>query len=130
MAHPALLLISGSLRAGSTNTAALLAIVGTDGLAATVYDGLRDLPPFDPDLDQDPIPDAVGALRAAIAAADTVLFCTPEYAGSLPGSFKNLLDWGVGGGELYEKPVGWINVSALGGAAGAHAALRVVLGYC
>jgi chromate reductase, NAD(P)H dehydrogenase (quinone) len=130
MADPSLLLISGSLRAGSTNTAALRAIVDTDGLTATVYGGMRDLPAFDPDLDHDPIPEAVVGLRAAIAAADAVLFCTPEYAGSLPGSFKNLLDWGVGGGELYEKPVGWINVSALGGAAGAHATLGVVLGYC
>ena len=77
------------------------------------------------------IPARVVALRAALAAADAVLFCTPEYAGSLPGSFKNLLDWGVGGGELYEKRVGWINVSTGGsGAAGAHATLGVVLGYC
>ena len=36
-------------------------------------------------------------MRAAIAAADAVVFCTPEYAGTLPGSFKNLLDWTVGG---------------------------------
>jgi NAD(P)H-dependent FMN reductase len=59
-----------------------------------------------------------------------VLFCTPEYAGTLPGSFKNLLDWAVGGGELYEKPVGWINVSAHGSGVGATATLKVVLGYC
>ncbi|WP_306796085.1 NAD(P)H-dependent oxidoreductase [Nocardia sp. XZ_19_369] len=26
----------------------------------------------------------------------SVLFCTPEYAGTLPGSLKNLLDWTVG----------------------------------
>ena len=32
------------------------------------------------------------------------MFCTPEYAGGLPGSFKNLLDWTVGGGEIYRKP--------------------------
>lgn len=43
------------------------------------------------------------------AAADAVLFCTPEYAGALPGSFKNLLDWTVGGGETYGKPAAWIN---------------------
>jgi NAD(P)H-dependent FMN reductase len=40
-----------------------------------------------------------------------VLFCTPEYAGALPGSFENLLDWTVGGGEMYRKPVAWINAS-------------------
>jgi len=41
------------------------------------------------------------------------LFCTPEYAGALPGSFKNLLDWTVGGGEIYGKPVAWIDVSSV-----------------
>ena len=54
------------------------------------------------------------ALRAALAAADGVLFCTPEYAGALPGSFKNLLDWTVGGGEMYGQPVAWIYVAADG----------------
>ena len=62
--------------------------------------------------------------------ADAVLFCTPEYAGALPGSFKNLLDWTVGGGEMYGKRVAWINASGLPtGAADAHASLRKVLGY-
>jgi NAD(P)H-dependent FMN reductase len=69
-------------------------------------------------------------LRASIAAADAVLFCTPEYAGALPGSFKNLLDWTVGGGEMYGRRVAWINASGLPtGAADAHASLRTVLGY-
>jgi NAD(P)H-dependent FMN reductase len=68
-------------------------------------------------------------LRAAIAAADALLFCTPEYAGALPGSFKNLLDWTVGSGELYGKPVAWINVAAPGRGQGAHASLGTVLGY-
>jgi chromate reductase len=69
-------------------------------------------------------------LRAAIAEADAVLFCTPEYAGALPGSFKNLLDWTVGGGEMYGRRVAWINASGLPtGAGDAHASLRKVLGY-
>ncbi len=61
-----------------------------------------------------------------------MLFSTPEYAGALPGSFKNLLDWTVGGGEIYEKPVAYINASGLAaptGGADAHASLRTVLGY-
>jgi NAD(P)H-dependent FMN reductase len=59
-----------------------------------------------------------------------VLFCTPEYAGTLPGSFKNLLDWTVGATVLTDKPVAWVNVAAdsrRGG--GAHATLATVLGY-
>jgi hypothetical protein len=52
----------------------------------------------------------VARLREEITAADAVLFCTPEYAGTLPGSFKNLLDWTVGGGQLDNKPTAWIPV--------------------
>ena len=74
----------------------------------------------------------MAGLRAQLAASDAVLFCTPEYAGALPGSFKNLLDWTVGGGEIYGKPVAWINVSSVAaptGGADAHASLATVLGY-
>jgi NAD(P)H-dependent FMN reductase len=95
-----------------------------------IHQGLEMLPYFDPDADHDPLPPAVASLRASIAAADAVLFCTPEYAGALPGSFKNLLDWTVGGSEMYRKPVAWINAStAPAGAVNAHASLRTVLGY-
>jgi len=48
-----------------------------------------------------------------------MMFSTPEYAGALPGSFKNLLDWTIGDdqpGSIYHKPVGWINASPRGGA--------------
>jgi NAD(P)H-dependent FMN reductase len=129
------LLISGSLRQGSTNTA-LLRALGQEppGPVTTVlYDGLGSLPHFDPDLDHDPLPPPVGQLRGAIRAADAILFCTPEYAGALPGSFKNLLDWTIGDdhpGSIYQKPVAWINVSASStGAADAHESLGKVLGY-
>ena len=60
-----------------------------------------------------------------------MLFSTPEYAGALPGSFKNLLDWLIGDAEprsIYEKPVAWINASPRG-APNAHAELRTVLGF-
>ena len=57
-----------------------------------------------------------------------MLFCTPEYAGALPGTFKNLLDWTVGGPEMYGKPVAWVNASGSPTrAAKAHASLETVL---
>jgi chromate reductase len=58
-----------------------------------------------------------------------VLFCSPEYAGTLPGSLKNLLDWTVGGGEFDRKPAAWINVAAPGRGKGAEDSLMAVLGY-
>jgi chromate reductase, NAD(P)H dehydrogenase (quinone) len=126
-----ILLVSGSTRAGSANTAALRTLreVAPRLVTAVLYGELSDLPAFNPDDDREPLPAAARRLRQAIADCDAVLFCTPEYAGSLPGSFKNLLDWTVGGGEMYGKPTAWINVAAAGRGAGAEEALASVLGY-
>ncbi|MFJ9074513.1 NADPH-dependent FMN reductase [Streptomyces sp. NPDC102278] len=129
---PHLVLISGSTRAGSTNTSVILTVpeVLGEAVRTTPYLDLAKLPHFNPDDDVEPLPAEVVRLRELIARADALLFCTPEYAGDLPGSFKNLLDWTVGGVEIVDKPVGWINASSSPtGAAGAHRALRTVLGY-
>ncbi|ACU69900.1 NADPH-dependent FMN reductase [Catenulispora acidiphila DSM 44928] len=129
------LLLCGSVRKGSSNEAMLRLVqevVGEpDGAVASAvfYEGLGDLPHFNPDLDTDPLPEAVAGLRNAIADADAVLICTPEYAGTLPGSFKNLLDWTVGGTEICDKPTGWINAANPGRGEGAIATLRTVLEY-
>jgi chromate reductase, NAD(P)H dehydrogenase (quinone) len=128
-----LLLISGSLRDHSSNTALLAtaAAVAPGGITASFYNGVAGLPQFNPDHDGPRLPEPAADLRAQIRAADAVLFSTPEYAGALPGSFKNLLDWAVGDdrpGSLNGKPVAWINVSPRG-AALAHASLRHVVGY-
>jgi chromate reductase, NAD(P)H dehydrogenase (quinone) len=129
------LLISGSLRAASTNTSALRTVAhdAPDGIDAVLYERLAELPAFNPDDDgdHDALPTAVVELRDEVHRADAVLFCVPEYAGALPGSLKNLLDWTIGDAEprsIYEKPVAWVNVSPRG-AAGAHGELRTVLGY-
>jgi len=130
-AHARILLISGSTREGSTNTAALRTAraVAPAEVTARLYDRLADLPAFNPDDDHEPLPPAAAELRRESAAADALVFCTPEYAGTLPGSFKNLLDWTVGGVEISGKPVAWINVAAEGRGEGAHEALATVLGY-
>ncbi|HEX3793404.1 MAG TPA: NAD(P)H-dependent oxidoreductase [Acidimicrobiales bacterium] len=127
-----ILLVSGSIRADSTNGALVRTAhqLRVEGVATTVCTGMADLPHFNPDDDRAPLPAAVEHVRRQIGAADAILFSTPEYAGSLPGSFKNLLDWSVGGGEIYQKPVGWVNISgAPTGARGAYETLAVVLGY-
>ncbi len=128
------LLLSGSTRAGSTNTAVLrtaMTLLDPD-VTAVWYGGLSELPAFNPDDDHEPLPPQVDELRAQLAAADAVLICTPEYAGGLPGSFKNLLDWTVGGTEMHEKATAWINISSIAaptGGADAHGELAKVLGY-
>jgi NAD(P)H-dependent FMN reductase len=125
------LLVSGSTRSGSANTAALVtaAALAPPGVTTVLYQGLAGLPAFNPDDDGEFLPKPVAELRREIATANAVLFCTPEYAGTLPGSLKNLLDWTVGGGQLYEKPVAWLNVAAANRGQGAQQTLASVLGY-
>jgi NAD(P)H-dependent FMN reductase len=130
------LLVSGSLRADSVNSTALrtAAALAGAGIRTRLYEGMGTLPHVNPDDDPDggPLPAPVADLHRRLADADAVLFCTPEYGGSLPGSFKNLLDWTVGLGETYGKSVAWINASSRpdpDAGSGAHAAQRTVLGY-
>jgi NAD(P)H-dependent FMN reductase len=108
-----LLAISGSLRAVSSNTAALQAAarLAPAGAEVVLYDGLGDLPLFNPDRDTEtPIP-VVAALRREIERCDGVLICSPEYAHGIAGAMKNLLDWLVSSLEFPEKPVALINAS-------------------
>jgi len=137
MAKPVrILMVSGSLRAGSTNTAVLetaRAVAPADATTA-LYHGMDRLPHFNPDDDREaePVDPAVADLRAQIAAADALLLCTPEYAGALPGALKNLLEWTVGDAGTYRKPIAWINASgpaAPTGGADAHESLAKVLRY-
>lgn len=133
-AESQLLLISGSARRRSTNTAVLSAVASLElpGLQSVLYTGVAQLPAFNPDDDRvDALPPSVVALRTEIHRADSLLFSVPEYAGALPGAFKNLLHWTIGDPDprsIHGKPVGWINASPRG-AAGAHQELAVVLGY-
>ncbi|MEC3956756.1 NADPH-dependent FMN reductase [Nocardia sp. CDC153] len=129
MTIPRILLISGSTRAASTNSAALRTIAADAGpdLEVSQYEGLTDLPQFIPG--QDPEPPAVQDLHRRLGAVDAVLFCTPEYAGMIPGSLKNLLEWTIGNADLSDKPVAYVNVAYEGRGEAAVATLRTVVGY-
>jgi chromate reductase len=110
-----LLLISGSLQRASSNRALLRVAARCAEELATVawYERIGDVPHFNSDLPDDL--ESVVDWRAAVRAADGVLIATPEYAHSLPGSLKNALDWLVGSGDLYEKPVGLMSAGLSGG---------------
>jgi chromate reductase len=94
-----------------------------------VYEGLADVPPYNED---SATPEAVRALRGAIAASDAVLIATPEYNASVPGHLKNALDWAsrpFPDNALRGKPVAVVGASTgLFGAVWAQAELRKVLG--
>jgi chromate reductase, NAD(P)H dehydrogenase (quinone) len=126
--------VSGSLRADSHNTALLRCAARhlPEGVELEVWDGLRDIPPYDEDHDVDPAPPAVAAFRAALAGADAVLFSTPEYNSSIPGQLKNALDWAsrpFATNVLRNLPVAVVGASTGAfGAVWAQAELRKVLG--
>jgi len=75
-----------------------------------VYDGIGNLPHFNPELDKEPahkepVPPAVSDFRSQLNSSAGVVISTPEYANGIPGALKNALDWLVASGELYEKPI-------------------------
>jgi chromate reductase, NAD(P)H dehydrogenase (quinone) len=109
------LTICGSLQQTSSNRAALAAATAALRASGSEVDDFRELaaiPPLDPGADPGPV---VASLRSQIAAAEVVLIAAPEYAGGLAGVIKNALDWIVGSGELYLKPVGVISSGSTGG---------------
>jgi chromate reductase, NAD(P)H dehydrogenase (quinone) len=90
-----LLAISGSLRADSHNSRLLrtAAEEAPAGVEIDIYDGLATIPPYDADEDIGLGPAPVRELREHIAAADGLIFATPEYNSSIPGVLKNAIDW-------------------------------------
>jgi chromate reductase len=127
--------ISGSLRRDSYNTALLRhagELFEAEGADFEIYEGLREVPPYDEDCDTDEAPEAVSRIRDAVRDADAVFFVTPEYNSSIPGVLKNALDWisrPVATNPLRYKPVAVIGASSgMFGAVWAQAELRKVLG--
>lgn len=108
-----ILAICGSLRATSSNSRLLdaLAAVAPPGVTLTRYDGLGELPHFNPDVEAQGLPAPVARLRALVAQSDALIISSPEYAHGVPGSLKNALDWLVSGVELPGKPVALFDAS-------------------
>jgi NAD(P)H-dependent FMN reductase len=102
-----ILAVCGSLQTRSANRALLQAAVAAApaGVDVVIFDGLRDLPHFNPDLEVGEAPAAVLAWRHALAESDGLLVASPEYGFSLPGALKNGIDWVIGSGELERKIV-------------------------
>jgi chromate reductase, NAD(P)H dehydrogenase (quinone) len=129
-----ILAISGSLREASNNTALLRALreEAPEGVEIELWQGLKELPPYDSDDDVVPGPSTVEAFRSLVREVDAVFFATPEYNSSIPGALKNALDWAsrpLATNAFRNKPVAVISSSA--GAFGgvwAAAELRKVLG--
>jgi len=118
--------ISGSLRAASINSTLLRASarLAPPGVVLQIFNGVGELPLFNPDLEAQ-MPPQVIALHSAVAAADALLVASPEYAHGVTGSIKNTLDWLVSFEPFVGKPVAVLNASPR--AHHADAALRETL---
>jgi chromate reductase len=128
------LAISGSLRRGSFNTAALRAAVelAPEGMSIELFT-LDGIPNFDEDTEAGAGPsEAVLRLRESVAAADALLIATPEYNRSIPGVLKNALDWASRGGlesPLRGKPAAILGAGGRFGTVRAQGHLREILRY-
>ena len=102
-----ILAVCGSLQSKSKN----LTLLGTAARCVppdvefVLFDGLGDLPHFNPEIEVTTTPDSVVRWRQALANSDAVLVASPEYGFSLPGVLKNAIDWVIGSGELEGKIV-------------------------
>lgn len=99
--------VCGSLQATSKNLMLLAtaARVSPPGVAVVPFEGLGDLPHFNPDIEANGVPHSVLRWRQALTESDAVLIACPEYGFSLPGVLKNAVDWVIGSGELEKKVV-------------------------
>jgi len=126
-----LLAISGSLRRRSYNGSLLRAAAAAcdPEVEFVLWSGLDAIPAYNEDVEHVPRP--VVLLKREIAAADAILFATPEYNASVPGALKNALDWvsrPLEANPLRDKPVAVVGASqGVFGAAWAQADLRKIL---
>jgi NAD(P)H-dependent FMN reductase len=111
-----ILAISGSTRITSTNMNLIKAIaeLTTENFDITIFNGLTEIPHFNPDLDHENPPEQVIAFRNLLRQFNGVLICTPEYAMGVPGSLKNAIDWTVSSMEFSQKPTALITASTHG----------------
>jgi chromate reductase, NAD(P)H dehydrogenase (quinone) len=105
--------INGSIRINSSSHAVMNEVI--ENLPANtnfnLFDRLADIPAFDgSEIDPEPVAD----FKSQINLAHAIIICTPEYAFGVPGALKNAIDWTVGSGDLFNKPVALITASSNG----------------
>lgn len=110
------LAITGSASANSANLNLIKYIEKTSRnvFHFEIYDRLKMLPHFDPELSVNNPPDLIMELRNKIEASHGVIICTPEYVFSIPSGLKNAIEWCIATTVFSNKPTGLITASASG----------------
>jgi chromate reductase len=108
--------ICGSTRQNSTNHSLIKAIIdlSSANLDIIVFDGIANLPQFNPDNDGDHVADEVSKFREQLNNAEGIIICTPEYAHGVPGTLKNAIDWTISSSSFPNKPTMLITASTDG----------------
>jgi NAD(P)H-dependent FMN reductase len=108
--------INGSASKNSSNQKLIeyFAVLTKDSFNLTIFNDLKKLPHFDPELSIANTPKIVLNFRDNIKKADGILICTPEYIFSIPSGLKNAIEWCVSTTVFSEKPTGLITASASG----------------
>lgn len=92
-----IIVVSGSLRAGSFTTSLCRAVIAQmedhADVTCVMRDYVRELPMYDGDLDTDSPPQVVADMRRELGESHAVLIGTPEYNYNIPGGLKNFIDW-------------------------------------
>ena len=122
------LALSGSLRAHSYNTALLRAarMLAPGAISIRLHLGLDDMPLYNEDLEQGPLPTTVHELHERVREADGLLIATPEHNSAIPAALKNAIDWMSrmpDGAGMSGKPV-----AIAGASPGALGTVRAQLG--
>ncbi|MGZ5246923.1 MAG: NADPH-dependent FMN reductase [Flavitalea sp.] len=108
--------ISGSTRQNSTNHSLLKAIAELlgSGFEVIIYEGIGQLPQFNPDHDGQNVPKEIVDFRQLLNDSAAIIICTPEYAHGVPGSLKNAIDWTISSSSFPHKQTMLITASTSG----------------
>ncbi len=122
-----ILIINGSASENSSNQKLIDNFVKLtkDYFSSKVFNDLKKLPHFDPELSVENTPGIILDFRKSIEEADGVLICTPEYIFSVPSGLKNAIEWCVSTTIFSDKPLGIITASASGEKG--HAELQLIM---
>lgn len=109
-------IINGSASEKSSNQKLIEVLVelSKEQFKVTIFDQLKSLPHFDPELSELNTPESILHFRKQIEKADGVIICTPEYVFSIPSGLKNAIEWCVSTMVFSNKPTGLITASASG----------------
>ena len=111
-----ILAIIGSASSNSANLKLIkqIAILTENEFNLAIFNDLKSLPHFDPELSKDDPPKQIVAFRNAIDKSDGIIICTPEYVFSIPSGLKNAIEWCISTTIFLDKPSGLITASASG----------------